>query len=271
MTSRLPVELWQEILEHALVVRILPRQGATLFEDIDLFGNLCRIKHYFVSDKASLRLVCRLWNEIVRNESDQTYCAVREAGSQDIFDLDTISHAHRLEFIDSYETYCRKWPCKLTQLGTGRCPPGFLQSIHASEQRGEILVHGNFPMKVQVVRLFRDVRDPTKLLQCCKNLKVLSIRFACFDVIDKTTVLPIVQNRLSHLHLHNIYDDGTTHALNLPHLQFLVLYLNLAERYLSPLTFPLDIYMPNVATIFVLGSVQDGYADSVEKLIMSSK
>ncbi|KAG8807917.1 hypothetical protein FRC19_006257 [Serendipita sp. 401] len=271
MTSRLPVELWQEIISYALVIRILPHQGAALFDDLDLFGHPCKINHFLASARASLRLVCRLWNEIVLLEGDRNYCAFTEARSRDVFDFDTVKYAHRLEFLESCESFCRKWPCKFNPRGVGRCPQVSRRSIHTKERRGQIMVRGNCPMTVQVVRLVRDIRDPTKLLQCCKNLKALSIRFASFRILDKTTVLPIVQNQLSHLHLHNIYDDGTTHSLNLPHLQYLELYLRLTRHHSDLFVFPLDIYMPGVVTIYIRGSVRNEYASSVERLLMSSK
>ncbi|KAG8825965.1 hypothetical protein FRC18_010175 [Serendipita sp. 400] len=126
-------------------------------------------------------------------------------------------------------------------------------------------------MKVQVVRLHKDIRDPTKLLQCCKKLKALSIRFANFSTLDKTTVLPIVQSHLSHLHLSQVYDDGTTHALNLPHLHYIELHLKLIQRHSDLPVFPLDIHMPGVVTIYIWGSVGNEYTDSVEKFIISSK
>ncbi|KAG8781485.1 hypothetical protein FRC15_008655 [Serendipita sp. 397] len=271
MAFHLPVELWQEIISYALIIRILPRQGATLFEDLDVFGNPCKINHYLVSDKTSFRLVCRLWNEIVLLEGDRNYCPFTEAGTQDIFDLDTVKYAHRLEFIEYCESYCRRWPCRLTHEKTGRCPPVYHRTIHKNTAAGQMLVRGDWPMEVQVVRFLRDIRDPTNLLQRSKNLKALSMRFANFSPLDQTTVIPTIQNHLSHLHLHNVYDDGTIHTLNLPYLRYLDLYLNLRRSYHRPGVFPLEIHMPNVVTIYLRGLASDDYSYSVDRLIMSSK
>ncbi|KAG8754610.1 hypothetical protein FRC14_004914 [Serendipita sp. 396] len=273
MTSRLPVELWQEIISYALVIRILPSQGATLFDDLDVFAHPCKINHYLVSARASLRLVCRLWNEIVLLEGDRNYCPFLEAGTQDVFDLDTYKYAHRLEFIEYFESYCRRWPCRLRHDKTGRCPPVLHPTIIMNPPTGEILVSGDWPLKIQVVRFIRDVRDPTKLLQCSKNLKALSIRFASFKTLNESAVLFIVQSHLLHLYLDNIYDDGngTIHTLHLPHLRYLELHFRLFTTYRGHPVFPLDISMPNVATIFLRGSVRNEYADSIERLIMSSK
>ncbi|KAG8781486.1 hypothetical protein FRC20_008668 [Serendipita sp. 405] len=272
MTSRLPVELWQEIVSYALVIRILPSQGATLFEDLDVFAHPCKINHYLVSARASLRLVCRLWNEIVLLEGDRNYCAFTEAGTRDVFDFDTVRYAHRLEFIKSLQSYCRRWPCRPRHDKTERCPPMLHPDIRMDPRAGEILVSGDWPLNIQVVRFIRDVRDPTKLLQCSKNLKALSTPFTSFKTLDEIAALSIVQSHLSHLYLDNIYDNGRgiIHALHLPHLRYLELHFRLLPIYRYP-AFPLDISMPNVATIFLHGSAINDYAYSIERLIMSSK
>ncbi|KAG8762731.1 hypothetical protein FRC15_008395, partial [Serendipita sp. 397] len=258
---KLPTEVWYDIFSNVILDGVLPSKEAGLFADLDLFGHPCKIHRQVISNRANLRLVCRLWNEIVQ-ESGHAVISVEGNDIKDPFPAGVYSGL-RVEFIYELEKYCRRWPCALTRRRRGRCPQGSYHPPTASYTEEISLTKETKRTNIRILRLLDEVRDPTSLLESCPNLEALWIRYA--NVIDSTFM-----NRLSHLHLDSIYAHSQKACrLDLPHLVHLELDLHLS--WMGPEGFLLEIHMPHVKTLSLDGYVGPRFAHEVEEFILLAK
>ncbi|KAG8809084.1 hypothetical protein FRC17_003626 [Serendipita sp. 399] len=237
----LPVELWKDILSILIKDAFLPRKNATLFEDMDVFSHPCKIFHYMVTMKTILRLVCRLWNDILRQPHfrvsyvdtsrviDQIL-ALRENLSSVPNNIAIVNQldssgtsAGRVELIPDWWLYCCQWPCLPATIG--------------------------------------DV--PSSI-----DLEALNISLTTF----RSMYLPGWTTRLSHLHLRSVFDSGDVYSLDLPQVVYFRLSLNL-QWASSRVTFvyPLDVKIPSLTTLYIEGVVWEAYEEDLNKMIFSAK
>ncbi|KAG8764605.1 hypothetical protein FRC15_007516 [Serendipita sp. 397] len=242
-------------------------QGADIFEDMDIFGYTCKIDKYLSSVGIQLRLVCHLWDQIVKKQARLNFIS----GSLEDLSSSTLAHStRRVEVMNSTETCCRKWPChRSCRRGT----PSFDSPPYPRKDADEIKYQGSGFANAQVIRLLENVNDPSSMMRNSINLEALWIHFYGFKVLLKIPeITNRIQQQLTHLHLHRIYDDGAVCTLHLPSLVYLKLNMILSvdfHRYSSSV-FPLDICMPKVSTIYLEASAfTRNYAPSIQKMILS--
>ncbi|KAG8835114.1 hypothetical protein FRC18_001015 [Serendipita sp. 400] len=268
----LPVELWRDIFLRMINSDFSPCEAATIFNDMDVFSHPCKI--YFTQGvvTTTLRLVCRLWNDIVNLIHMNGIIRFIDSAQIDKIEPDLIQFSRRLEIIHNWTSeYCHKWPCPFTTRESGRCP-GSMSYYHS---RGTDVQEAPFyeaeqSLQITVLRLFQENRDPSQLLRKCQNLEALWVHdppFRGFLRKDETFASHHFQH-LSHLHLHGMKVDGNTYTLHLPRLVYLDLILDLSS--LGPVVFPLEIRMPNITTISLGGRVGGPFFPSIEQLILSA-
>ncbi|KAG8793295.1 hypothetical protein FRB91_003373 [Serendipita sp. 411] len=267
-----PVEIWRVILADAVFEPLLPKKNATVFEDIDVFGHPCKLFRSQQRTRATLRLVCRLWSEII--QSDRRYGAIFvDSVTLDKTLSDDLRLACRLEVINRWDRYCCKWPCALTRRRTGRCPFGsYAPPKYEESAHQKIQCTSGTCIGANVLRLRDDVRNPDQLLMECRNLRALSVRFTGFRAVTSERSLFAQQylQHLSHLELDGVRDTGEISILDLPRLTYIKLIMHLMGLGPGGIgIFPLEIQMPNVATILLDGWIDSKYSSSVETFLLS--
>ncbi|KAG8849358.1 hypothetical protein FRB91_010026 [Serendipita sp. 411] len=262
----LPTELWCDVLSFALLNGLLPSKQASLFEDLDLFGHPCKIHHHAHSIRKNIRLVCRLWNDIVQ-QLDHPVVFVEGNGAENPLPEKVYSKP-RAELLYEIRKYCLKWPCALTCRKGGRCPQGSYQPP-IPHMEAIWLTDETRDSDIRVLRLLDGVRDSTFLLESCPQLEALWIRYPSFRALY--TSHTIYMDRISHLHLDIIVSHGNrqVYSLDLPHLVHLELTLYLYSTF--RLEFPLDIYMPNLKTLWLDGYFDYQFATMIEDFILTAK
>ncbi|KAG8775863.1 hypothetical protein FRC15_000271 [Serendipita sp. 397] len=260
--SRLPVEIWETILLEIMPYRFLPRCNATLFEDMDVFSHPCKIYHYMVTIKTTLRLVCRLWNDILQRPDLGVSFIKAERTKDQITGLDY--SGRRAEIIRAWRSYCRQWPCSTLYRRVG-CNPFPYLSFDRRTSEEEVPIYAN---TLQAISLLGDARDPSQLLRSNVDLQVLSILFVGF----RTAYQPGWFMRLSHLHLHSVQDDGNVYTLYLPQVVYLRLHMHLAlSSKQTSYVYPLDICVPKVTTLHIEGDVFYDYVYPLTEMILGAK
>ncbi|KAG8844764.1 hypothetical protein FRB91_002336 [Serendipita sp. 411] len=275
INALLPVELVQKILGFALLHLYLPFENASLFDDMDVFVDLCKVHHYFTSTPTSLRLVCRRWNAIVQHDHDPQRIFF---GREKAINTGANDSAQRVEIVNGRESWCRTWPClpacrkNVPWIDTSPVPWN-INLLWTENRRWDPNMGQGFP-DAKVVRFLDNVGNPSRVLRHCANLEALWIHFYGVRTILQTPeLMSVVQQQLTHLHLHKVYDDGNVYTLRLPSLVYLRLNLSLnSDEDESSCVFPLDIYMPEVTTIFLEGGdIAIDYALAIRVMILSCR
>ncbi|KAG8808179.1 hypothetical protein FRC17_004064, partial [Serendipita sp. 399] len=133
------------------------------------------------------------------------------------------------------------------------------------KERAKAPVHA---INLRVLRLLDDDRDPTQLLRANTNLEALWIPYMAFTVAYE----PGWVAKLSHLHLHNVIDDGNVYRLELPQLVYLRLNMHLKWQQIRYLyVYPLVISMPNVTTVYIDGDIYKEYLASMNTMILDAR
>ncbi|KAG8835115.1 hypothetical protein FRC18_001016 [Serendipita sp. 400] len=275
-SNRLPIELWEEIFSHVLYRSLFPSTNATIFDEMDLFSHPCKIYVIYSQRVTLLRLVCRLWNEIIGAVSQVFF----EDGRWEYnFRIHGILSSRRVELITRWNDYCRKWPCsplsKDCRTSQGRCIPGRLSWYDIDDTAKKWVDGLDGLVNVRVLRLFHDVRGPIRILEKCANLEALWIHLAALQYLMRNQLSSTVERlrHLSHLYIDTIIDTFSTYTLHLPNLTYLEMKLHLETTYLSVQhpVFPLDLRTPNITTIVLSGVVSNAYTPYVEKYINSCR
>ncbi|KAG8805678.1 hypothetical protein FRC17_005387, partial [Serendipita sp. 399] len=261
-----PTEVWDEILSFAVTQPPpLPSKNASLFEDLDLFGHPCKLASIRTNRRMNPRLVCRLWNDIIQRFKEEPLSIKGHDHSKPLSE-DVYSEA-RVDLVGKFDTYCLKWPCKLTRRSDGRCPQGKCDFPPASWLHDEDLAGEIKPAKLRVVRLLDVYQNPASFLNSCPNLEALWIRHASFRASFQSGST----FALSHLHLDSVDEEGVPYSLNLPCLVHIELNLFLSNSEITPTAFPLDIQMPNVKTVLLNGTIGKEYWPVTQQFILSAK
>ncbi|KAG8835116.1 hypothetical protein FRC18_001017 [Serendipita sp. 400] len=276
-SNRLPIELWEEIFSHVLYRRLFPSTNATIFDEMDLFSHPCKVYAIYTHRITMLRLVCRLWNEIIGIESKVLFGDGRRGDS---LNFHRILPSSRVDLIKQWNDYCRKWPCvprrDAWKTRQGRCVPAGLV-LYSSEDTENDWMHGLENLaNLRVLRLFHDVRGPIQILDKCTNLEALWIYFTALWQLMKKQPLSVIQRLqyLSYLHLDTVTDIGSTYTLHLPTLTYIEMRLYLETTFgfvQSIFSFPLDLHTPIITTIVLSGVVSKEYISHVEKYINSCR
>ncbi|KAG8831436.1 hypothetical protein FRC17_003141 [Serendipita sp. 399] len=269
--AMLPTEIWQDILSYVLFKDILPTDNANFFVNMDLFAHPCKIHTKLSYTKTNLSLVCHLWNNILQALSRSVLFVDSVSATQPTFE---ITHSlHRLEILNGWaDHYCRRWPCRLSLRQGGRCPESsytvhpFQVLEHNVHLTPTVDLHD-----LQVLRLQENYPNPSHFLSLCKRLRAISTRFSSFVMAYQPGA---TFTRISHLDLDLVIDSGTTYVLDLPQMEYLKVDFGLSGVWDSqnrPLAFPLKIVMPKLTTLHLEGWFDDGYKQSMDELIFSSK
>ncbi|KAG8832529.1 Translation factor pelota [Serendipita sp. 399] len=266
---QLPVELWEEIISHALDRGLFPDPTATLFEKMDVFASPCKV-YQTVRDRASLRLVCRLWDEIIRRKRKSVVFMDPDHEKDQICP----GSSRRTEIISQWGRYCRRWPCTPVVVSRdGSCRSSLLSSFDFTDAEYSAQPHSL--ANIQVLRMQWVVEDQVPFLKKCINLEALWIPFNGEWNPDLEQVTPVLckMQYLSHLYLAEVRNFGQTLKLQLPGLLYLGIDFRLFPHYGLPdfPRFPLDLEIPNVKTIEISGRIPELYKHSLEHLVNSCK
>ncbi|KAG8830643.1 hypothetical protein FRC17_004540 [Serendipita sp. 399] len=262
---QLPVELWREILCRTLYDGILLHEDATIFEKMDLFSHSHILYDQYFLRRESLRLVCRLWNAIIKTENDilfvDSFCDNFQ-GFRFPQRVEFVSGLRRYRLGSSYQRSGQIVTTEETQpVGIPRNPHkvDILRSLNR-----ESLVN------VRILRLYNSVRAPFELLHECVNLVALWMISYQISKLTTSDGLHPLQNlrNLSYLHIDSVTKSGKPCTLHLPALTYLSIDFILYAR--SP-TLPFEIHVPSLTSLVLSGTIYGDHVAILKILVNSCK
>ncbi|KAG8833023.1 hypothetical protein FRC17_000146 [Serendipita sp. 399] len=262
---QLPVELWRQILCRTLYDGILLHEDATIFEKMDLFNHSHILYDRYLLRRESLRLVCRLWNAIIKTENDILFVDPFYDNFQDLRFLQRVEFVNGLRRYHLGSSYQRSGQIATTEEAQ---PGGIPQNPNKVDTSRSL--NRESLVNVRILRLYNSVRAPFELLHECVNLVALWMISYQISKLTTSDGLHPLQNlhNLSYLHIDSVTKSGKPCTLHLPALTYLSIDFILYAR--SP-TLPFEIHVPSLTSLVLSGAIYGDHVAILKILVNSCK
>jgi hypothetical protein len=175
---RVPLEIWEKILVYSISESFLPSLDDSILREIGLLEHDCKSHQEAEQIWADLRLVCRLWNDILKRFSAHSLYWGGPATSP------IPRSALRVEIL-RYSSFC----------------PFFPETMQPKKNEKTVMSQGPYEL-VEALIIFYDAGDPPDLANF-PNLRLITTERFNYRHISSTN--PALIRNLTHLRIPALY------------------------------------------------------------------
>ncbi|PVF95974.1 hypothetical protein CPB86DRAFT_787533 [Serendipita vermifera] len=264
--ERTPVEIWQQILRHAIASPLLPftedgKLSTDLIDNLQTLSADCR--HYRMYRDVTqatierLRLVCRAWADFLRNDTKD--CALTDLDSNNYTSKEMNEHARRVQLWNSALCVCstncefaqEKWIIDWTD-----------------EMNKEQFLRSRIP-NVEILILDPLIIASLKFLEPLSNLVALSLHADTYvKVTWRMNELSTYATNLTHLNLDYVIETSRFLSEEITHPSIRFLSLRMEYQYgIFEHRKILNWKFPSLKTFRIHGVLHPEHGDSIKEFL----